>query len=342
MSRSRTGFTLLELSIVLVIIAVVMAGGAITFSSMFQQRQFDETNAKLAILQKALLDYRRTFKRLPCPAEIDDYNMDERYFGIEAQNATGCNGTPAATFTYNITTGTSTACTAAQHCIYGGMIPTRTLKLADEMAIDGWGRRIFYAVDSDFAKTDAFTTQMDITADATSGTTRIVVKSISGDDKTISAAYALVSFGPDGHGAYPRYVSEVSLTTASRINQVGTYQIASNETPIYHFPGATASDWNVSAVSVPMYVMAAGGDPGIGVGGGGSETSTTITFTARLSSGSGSVYTLENCDCASTGQNATFDNVFYQARLIRNDDPADTFDDLLAFATRGSLRSATE
>lgn len=290
------GYTLLEMSIVLVIIAVVMAGGAITFVNAVQRRQLDDTSAKLAVLQKRLLDYRRTFMRLPCPADIKTYNTADAYFGRAARHAVlhasiGCHApsdaAPQVTYLYNITANGTAPCSASEHCIFGGMVPTKTLGLPDEYAFDGWGRRILYAVDSDFAKTDAFLVQSDVTADASSDTTRITIQNTHAYNTTPAAIYVLISFGRDGHGAYPRD-------------------------------------------TVTIFLPDDNGD--------------SITqISPRITSGVTNPMTLTNCHCTSTGVDDIFLPTFVHAQASYEDgSPANRFDDLVAYATRGGLLSAAE
>lgn len=205
-------FTLLEMSIVIAIIATILAGGMVIFTSSLQKKQMEETQAKLATIQKALLDYRRAFNRIPCPTNINAYNTSDSNFGVEAANAGTCTGgTPAANYTFALT----------GHNIVAGMVPTKTLRLPDEYAFDGWGRRILYAVDTHFTATDAFltgATTSSITYDTITSPNypRIKILYAAGSFKTESAAYALVSFGPNGHGAYGRLAG--SRITAGSTN----------------------------------------------------------------------------------------------------------------------------
>lgn len=95
-----SGFTLLELSIVLVILAVVIGGGLAIFTSSLQKSQQLETEAKLAVIQKMLFNYRVAFNRLPCPADVF-LPITDNNFGVEAANPGSCTGgVPAASFTY--------------------------------------------------------------------------------------------------------------------------------------------------------------------------------------------------------------------------------------------------
>jgi prepilin-type N-terminal cleavage/methylation domain-containing protein len=136
------GFTLLEMSVVLVIIGVVLAGGMSMFTASLQKRQQQETRAKLDAIQQALYLYRLSANRLPCPADIT-LALGHANFGVEAANKGACTGgTPAA----NDASGNKVM----------GMVPTTTLQLPDDYATDGWGRRILYAVDKHFTASGGF------------------------------------------------------------------------------------------------------------------------------------------------------------------------------------------
>jgi hypothetical protein len=88
-----------------------------------------------------------------------------------------------------------------------GGVPTQTLRLPDDYAIDGWGRRIKYIVDVPSTALGAFATipypdpsggrlAVFSTYDYPAGVNRTLLTNL--------AAYVLISFGPDGNGAYPR------------------------------------------------------------------------------------------------------------------------------------------
>jgi prepilin-type N-terminal cleavage/methylation domain-containing protein len=270
----RRGFTLLEISIVLLIMAAVMGGGAVIFAASLHQRQSDDTKAKLAVLQVALLDYRRAFNRLPCPADAtrDSNASSNNYFGIESatidnnpvsptyHEVIGCNfgsGTPQANFNSGSTD--------------EGMVPTKTLGLPDDYAFDDWGRRIMYAVDQRLTLTDAFTT-----IPVTDSTPRITVNNTMAGSTptqiTNLAVYVLVSFGPNGHGAYPR---------------------------------------------------------GFGA--------------QRVNAGSTNVDEAKNCHCNSDGTSGAFSGVFVQKVETQNpNNLQDSFDDIVVFAKRSSLRTLVE
>jgi prepilin-type N-terminal cleavage/methylation domain-containing protein len=151
--KSRVvGFTLLEMSVVLIIITVIVAGGMAMFTGSLQKRQLAETQVKLKAIQQALYSFRLANSRIPCPADVT-LAVTDTNFGVEGATLGTCTGgSPAA----NFSTGNNVE----------GMVPTVTLGLPDEYAFDGWGRRLMYAADARFTATNAFITYSINTAGA--------------------------------------------------------------------------------------------------------------------------------------------------------------------------------
>jgi prepilin-type N-terminal cleavage/methylation domain-containing protein len=116
------GFTLVELTIVLLIVALLLGGLLPTISSQVDQRHVSETSKQLDEIKEALIGFAIINGRLPCPA---------------APNATGVES-PAG----------GGNCTN----FYSGFVPAATLGLAGTdsagYAVDSWGNRIHYAVSS--------------------------------------------------------------------------------------------------------------------------------------------------------------------------------------------------
>ena len=213
----KAGFTLLEMSIVLVIISVVAVGAMVVFTETLAVRQVNETNAKLAAIQTAIYNFRLQNNRLPCPADVTLDISSSAKFGLESVNAGDCS--TGSTYV----SGARTAAAAPgptvnfiQFPAVGaqdareGMVPVRSLKLADDYAFDGWGRRIMYAVAMDMTQTNA----MGLVS-ASDPTTRMTIKDSVGAVNTNQAAYVLLSFGPNGHGSYPRYGGSTRLNVGS-------------------------------------------------------------------------------------------------------------------------------
>jgi hypothetical protein len=325
------------MSIVLVIISIVAAGTMVTFTASLQKRQIEETQTKLAAIQKALFDYRLGFNRIPCPADVTIATQNLN-FGNEAANPGVCNGgVPAANFIggseaaiacnsstvpylalaltesphvgdiltggtmvtngylpagslvlsmiegpqsartqWWLTVNNTPASGHVESCSFlkstapvEGMVPTKTLRLPDDFAFDGWGRRIMYAVSKDFTQPGAFGI---INVFDTAG--RMTILNAEDVAKTTFAAYALTSFGANGHGAFPR----------------------------------------------------------------GSGTTNLNVVTSRINVGSTNIDEQNNCDCDSNAVATGFDGVFVQKDATL--DPASKlngFDDIVVFATRVDL-----
>ncbi len=212
------------MSIVLILIGIVV-GGSITISTAsLHNRQIEDTHDKLQAIQTALYNYRVAFNRLPCPADLTlvladpTTGLPDQYFGVEGANPGwaasspgNCyGGTPHASRWDNISA-TESAAT--------GMVPTQTLRLPDDYAFDGWGRRFRYVIDTAFTAPGAFTT---IPFLDSAGVRMYVMNTISvpRTNLTSTAAYTITSFGPDGHGAFPRNGGNTTISAGTDTNPV--------------------------------------------------------------------------------------------------------------------------
>src|SRR5690348_10913636 len=68
-NRREGGFSLLELSIVITIIALVAGVSVNMGMSMIQSVDIVANNHKLNVIEQALMAYRLANERLPCPAD---------------------------------------------------------------------------------------------------------------------------------------------------------------------------------------------------------------------------------------------------------------------------------
>jgi FG-GAP repeat len=203
--RRQAGFTLLTMSIMLTVAAIIMV-------SMLPGRDAGDYNQKvLTTAQKldkvewAMRGFMLYNGRRPCPAD-GQYDINNHYFGIEAANLGTCTGgTPAAPMGPDAGTG----------LVVGGVIPTKSLNLPDEYAFDEWGRRMTYVVD--IRATNKGYAPALSAGHLTGG---IQIETTTGGAVIDNVAYAYISHGPDGHGAFPAQGS----TVANRINAGSTDQ----------------------------------------------------------------------------------------------------------------------
>ncbi len=109
----QVGFSLVEMAIVLVIVALLMAGLLPTLSSQIEQQRRNDTRRQLAEIQQALLGFAIINGRLPCPIDPTITNPATAGYGQEAAN---CQGNAAAE----------------------GYLPWQTLGVSE---IDAWGTK---------------------------------------------------------------------------------------------------------------------------------------------------------------------------------------------------------
>jgi prepilin-type N-terminal cleavage/methylation domain-containing protein len=120
----KSGFTLVEMAIVLVILGLLISAFLIPLAAQLEQSRNAEVRRDLLEIKEALLGFAVINGRLPCP-DTDGNGTDD-----------GCANTNA----------TSTS---------GGNVPWATL---DTKQLDPWGRRYQYQVNNAFSTTFLLTT----------------------------------------------------------------------------------------------------------------------------------------------------------------------------------------
>lgn len=125
--KNNHGFSLVELSIVIVVIALMLVtafGGGQYF---LLRNQIKATNVKLNAIQKAMEMYVRRTGHLPCPSYLAENN------GVEVVNCqSAANNTLKGFY-------------KSGNFISGG-VPYRDLNLAADMSYDAWGGKFTYKV----------------------------------------------------------------------------------------------------------------------------------------------------------------------------------------------------
>ena len=174
------GFTLIELTVALVVIGLLVAGAAKAFDIYMKKLRVDTTKARISEIEDALRLYVHENGRYPCPAPIDAARDSAAY----AQE-TNCAGAPAA--------GVSDVSGHAGRRVRIGAVPARALGIADTVMTDGWRNRFTYAVSVNLARPD-------VPFNNSGGA--ITITDVN--DNTVAngaAHFALISHGPDGKGA---------------------------------------------------------------------------------------------------------------------------------------------
>ncbi|NOT20155.1 MAG: prepilin-type N-terminal cleavage/methylation domain-containing protein [Sideroxydans sp.] len=133
-SHAESGFSLIEMAIVLAIVGLLMASLLPAFSGQIEQQRRTETRKQLEEIKEALLGYAIFSGRLPCPATAANHGVEKFASGEDATTGKCANFNdsflPASTLGFSPTDG-------------------------DGFAVDAWGNRIHYAVTQSNSK--AFT-----------------------------------------------------------------------------------------------------------------------------------------------------------------------------------------
>lgn len=217
------GFTLIELSIVLIILSLIASALLTLGTKQGEGARVDLTNQRLDMIEKALGTFVLANGRLPCPAE-----------GQIAPGAAGYGVEDASVSC------TNTNIVAAN--LHAGSVPVVTLGLNDEVMLDAWNRRFTYVVDEFFVVANDFRS-----ADMDAGSInegRITVYTRDDDTttpptRTTTAGLVLISHGSNAHGAWPK-----TQTGVDRINSTaGNASEEENSHTVYVGP-ATALNFD--------------------------------------------------------------------------------------------------
>jgi len=129
MHLKKTGFTLVELAVVVFIIGMLSSLGLQALNAQMARASISTTKKEEGTIKDALISYLGRNKRLPCPST--NTNPPD---GIETRNS-------------SITAGN-------WDCIADfGIVPYATLGLPKSTALDGWGNFFSYAVSSKWTLT---------------------------------------------------------------------------------------------------------------------------------------------------------------------------------------------
>jgi prepilin-type N-terminal cleavage/methylation domain-containing protein len=216
--KRHQGFSLLELSIVVSVVALMIVAILPIFTQDQLKRREQELNFRLNQIEQAMLLFVQQNNRLPCPA-IRGYATGHASFGVEAATPGTC---------------TSTYTTGSNGRL--GAVPTRTLGLPDDYAFDPWDRAITYVVDLRATGARAFNYTYPVTDSAhgaAQGTSigaltvkDVVWSSATASDRTTSGILVLISHGPNGHGGYPRTAGTSTALTRWNAGVTNTYELA--------------------------------------------------------------------------------------------------------------------
>jgi prepilin-type N-terminal cleavage/methylation domain-containing protein len=188
--RSIAGFTLIELSIVIIIMGLLSTVFLASLKTSMMGRERKVTLENLESAQLALKSYLAMNDAYPCPASRNALKDSKEY----GRSISQCMPEQASL----VTTLTGRDITAAvagrdRRMVRIGVLPFRSLSLSDAKAVDGWGNLLQYAVTESLTDPLLFDQNkgaIDVVAE--DGQSRIVPSG--------SVQYVIFSTGRDGGG----------------------------------------------------------------------------------------------------------------------------------------------
>jgi len=176
------GFTLVELAIGLVIIALLLTMMIVPLNAQVDQRRINDTQRQLNLVTDALIGFAVTNGRLPCPATATLANTAANA-GVEIGN-----------------------CAAGAD----GVVPWTTLGINET---DAWGRRFTYRVTPNFADAPSGGAQSTFTLTDT-GTITITNGATAIANQVVAV---IVSHGKNGAGAYQQDGTRLAVGTGNEL-----------------------------------------------------------------------------------------------------------------------------
>jgi prepilin-type N-terminal cleavage/methylation domain-containing protein len=128
----QAGFSLVELSIVVVILSTIAVLGLGSAAAYLGHTAYATTQARLAVIDNAIRNYRKIYGYLPCPV-TRTVAITSSAYGKETRDGSG-----------NCTNGANI--TSSSPALRYGMVPVRDLNLPLSYAVDAYGSKFNYIV----------------------------------------------------------------------------------------------------------------------------------------------------------------------------------------------------
>jgi prepilin-type N-terminal cleavage/methylation domain-containing protein len=192
----QSGFTLIELAVVLMIVGLLLGGLLVPLTTQMEQRNIADTQKSLSEIKEAIIGYALANGRLPCPA-----------------TATIATGSTNAGIAMTSGSGSSLVCSNAS-----GVVPWATLGVNET---DAWGNRFTYRVTPDFADGIGSSSYGGCTPSPTPtlatfglcsvGNLDVLSAKSGGTTIAGSVPAVIISHGKNGAGAYTQQGTQIAV-----------------------------------------------------------------------------------------------------------------------------------
>ncbi len=200
-ASTERGYTLIELSIVIVILGLLISNGLQLYQRRSEAQKQDETLLKMQEIAIALQGFYDRNGFLPCPAPGNATPTT----AIEVPAGGGTSYFAGEAVAYDTA---NDACHEPQGGVttnLDGAVPTRTLNLSDDMMLDAWGRKIGYHLASGLGERFDFIDDVnfpgDISVEDATGAELTPIGTdgaTTADTSPYGAAFLLISYGLNG------------------------------------------------------------------------------------------------------------------------------------------------
>ena len=180
-SNMQSGFTMLEMAIVLAVVALIASMSVYVGSRQIERQEIIKTYDELKVIRKSLRQHATFHNRLPCPMRLDLIQTDTTY-GLEHPTCAPADVVPSGMIRIEYPASSGSF-------IRIGAVPFRALALSNDFAADEWNNRYIYAVNEEFID------DIDV---AEIGTISIIDD--AANQITADAAFVLYSHGASGEG----------------------------------------------------------------------------------------------------------------------------------------------
>jgi prepilin-type N-terminal cleavage/methylation domain-containing protein len=194
-TKLKSAYSLLELSIVIIIISILISGAMSVSVSGVNSAKVRATKDRMQEIYKALGNYLIANRRLPCPASLRAIESSDANYGVEVGVGAGCVGS-----------GVYASTVAGVTTVYGA-VPVKALGLSNEMAKDAFDSKIVYFIHPNFTNASPAVADFDgavsfSNAPFTNIITVDEVPSTTAQTITADAIVVLISHGANKAGAF--------------------------------------------------------------------------------------------------------------------------------------------